>query len=360
VPITGRAFWEADWEVRVHKEREKMKARKPKAKGKENKKGKEMMKAKQEKIRVAETNSKEGEENTKNELERYFPSASVDLTVTTYLLIPLAPTPTSRLPLPLTPSVNSSTTHPLLPFSYLAAVHTDHTTHSLRVSTLFARLDARQVFDDPHVACSAYGDPSGMATILEVKFGGWSEAHVRSVLGEAGTGWCVLEEVREDDRTDTEAMDDALSEMSFDLEDRAFSPGHQEIDPSASFVLPTLDFSASSGFPAQMDNSWSSPIPTPSPARTPSLPISDLEFHNTWSSLERSRSSESLYLDSELALSDIESEAWEETLNPPVPLSRRSSSDSESWIGLGFSSSFSGRVQGEQPRDWEEPRLVMF
>jgi hypothetical protein len=359
VPIAGRAFWEADWEIKVQKERDMMKVKKYKGKGKENKKGKEMMKAKQEKIRATKTVEEEKQEELKTELEHYFPTAPVDLTVTTYLLIPLAPTPTSRLPLPLTPSASSSTNHPLLPFSYIAAVHTDHATHSLRVSTLFARLDAGRVFDDPHVACSAYGDPRGMATILEVKFGGWTEARVRSVLGEAGTGWCVLEEVREDDVTDTEAMDDALSEMSFDTGHGAISPhAHHEIDPSASFVLPTLDFSASSGFSGQMDTSWSA---TPSPAPTPSLPLSDLEFHNAWSSFQRTRSSESLS-DSELSFSDIESDPWGEALSPPAPLSRRASSGSESWIGLGFSSSFSGRVhqEQEQQRDWEEPRMSMF
>ena len=131
------------------------------------------------------------EEPTHVELEHYFPAPVVP-DVTTYLLIPLAPTPTSRLPLPISPP-DSSMTHPLLPFSALASVHIDHGTHALRVSTLFARLEASKVFEEPGVTCTAFGGPNGTCTVLEVKFTGWTQARVRSVLGEAGGGWCVLE-----------------------------------------------------------------------------------------------------------------------------------------------------------------------
>ena len=88
-----------------------------------------------------------------------------------------------------------------------------------------------------------------MCTVLEVRFSGWTEARVRGVLGEAGSGWCVLEEVW---ANESEEMDDALSEMSFDTHSIASTPVH-DMDPSASFVLPTLDFSAS--FPVE-NGSW--------------------------------------------------------------------------------------------------------
>ena len=83
------------------------------------------------------------------EAEHYF-SAIVVAPVTTYLLVPLAPTPTSRIPLPLDPlppCPGPSDQPKLLPLlSYIGSFHTSHATHSLRVSTLFTRLDQVNVW----------------------------------------------------------------------------------------------------------------------------------------------------------------------------------------------------------------------
>ncbi len=339
VPIAGRALWEADWDIKVQQERALMRPKKYS----QNKENKRASKEKAQPIRSAPTKPVT-EETTRAELDHYFPVTASE--VTTCLLIPLAPTPTSRLPLPVTPSVYTSS-HPLLPFSYHSSIHDDHGTHALRVSSMFARLDTARVFEEPGVSCSAYGDPTGLCTILEVKFVGWSEARVRSVLGECGTGWCVLEEMRENDSgTDSDAMDDVLSEISFETNpyDSHFAtPAHtEEMDPSASFVMPTLDFSAS--FPIEA-GSWSR-VPSPSSA------LADLEFHNAWSSMQRSPDTDSDAL-SDTSLSDFDSPAWSGSLS-----SRRSSTGSDGWVGLGFSSTFSGRMRSDS--DSEEPRESMF
>lgn len=341
VPLTGRAFWEADWDIRMQEERKKLRMQKYQKK-EEKQTRKAMLKpvraARQTAASSSETESLEVEAETRAELNRYFPAPVVS-EVITYLLIPLAPTPTSRLPLPMSPSIHASN-HPLIPLAQLASLRHDHNTHALRVSTIFARLDAARVFEEPGVTTSAYGDPTGLATILEVKFTGWSESRVRSVLGEAGTGWCVLEEMHE---ADAEAVDDALSELT---------PAEPAIDPSASFVLPTLDFSAS--FSGERD-SWARAAAPSTVATPPGL--ADLEFHNAWSAA----SSDSLSdISDSLSDLDVESEsAWGSSLVP----SRRSSVGSahDDWTALAFSSRFSSQIGGvDEVHQSEEPREYMF
>ncbi|KAH8100201.1 hypothetical protein BXZ70DRAFT_938494 [Cristinia sonorae] len=346
VPIVGRALWEADIEVKTMEKRarflpkKQVKARKPSRK--------EMYRPRP--VQQSLAAEKETEEAIqKTELDHYFP-ATPEPEVTTYLLIPLAPTPTNRLPLRDSPHLHSST-HPLLPFSVIASLHSDHATHSLRVSTIFARLDESRVFDDVGVSCSAYGDPSGQCTVLEVKFDGWSEHRVRSVLGEAGMGWCVLEEVcKEDEMKEKADMEELLSNMDSDENfTRPSSPG--AIDPSTSFVLPTLDFSAS--FPAQ-SNVWS-------PPGVPSTPLSDLAFHNDWtSSVNQSESDALSDSDSDMEMGSISS--WSDNMTPvsSPPLSRSTSFGSETgWMGVGFSSQFASQV-ARSDVDWAEPRDDFF
>lgn len=287
------------------------------------------------------------------EFEHYFPQPP-KAEVTTYLLIPLVPTPSSRLPLPISPPSRRSS-HPLLPFSLLSSIHNDHSMHALRVSTLFSRLDSQRIFSNSSVSCSTFGDRSGLCTILEVKFEGWSEDRVRGVLGELGTGWCVLEEVREDlAKEEQEAMDNALEEMT---NTSAATPAEigVGIDPAASFVLPTLDFSAS--FPVPSHNSWAS-----SQFATPALV--DLEFHNAWTNASLSGSESDMDSDFDLGsdvdvdhLSDIDSagSAWEDSFEVSSHLSRMGAAaprSQEEWIPLGFSSQFSGRVQDNEPREF--------
>ncbi|KAI0355022.1 hypothetical protein OH77DRAFT_1425077 [Trametes cingulata] len=351
VPIYARAFSEADWKVRMQEERERMKLEKAKAKAhaKEARKAKAPLRP-WKPLKATPVKTSESEE-----LEHYFPAAAAP-EVTTHLLIPLAPTPTSRMPL----SHTSSSSRPLLPVEIIASMHTSHGTHALRVSSLFARLDASRVFDDPGIHCEARGDPTGLCTVLEVRFEGWTASRVRGVIGEAGTGWCVLEEVwRDQDRADLEDMDAALDTLSTVGSEIEPETGHTTpslaglsdmngswdstptIDPARSFVSPTLDFSAS--FPAP---AWSPPASV-SPSRS-STPLSDLQSHNEWSDVEDALSSPGSF-DYDLN-SDSESvgSAWYEPSRVPTR-------SEESWLGFGFSSQFTERM-----RDADGPREQLF
>ncbi|EIM90247.1 uncharacterized protein STEHIDRAFT_51664, partial [Stereum hirsutum FP-91666 SS1] len=137
VPIASRAAYEVDWDIG-----EKMKEERKLAMGKEQKKARKTKVAKAEKVHfhdAAASVASSAQEQTEEELNRYFPAAPI-AAVSTQLLIPLAPTPTSRLPLSANPP-SMSTKHPLLPLNVLGDLHANHNMHSLRVSTLFGRLD---------------------------------------------------------------------------------------------------------------------------------------------------------------------------------------------------------------------------
>ncbi|KAJ7921453.1 hypothetical protein B0H13DRAFT_1708080 [Mycena leptocephala] len=257
IPIAGRAFYETDWDLNMQKEKQKM--RRPSKKRAVQVASKELLKP--------TPKAKTTAPSTEAELEHYFPTAAVP-DVTTYLLVPLAPTPTARAPLPEFPAGR-------LPLPALLAIRDSHETHQLRVASLFHRLDTADVWSRG-VVCSAYAssaDARGVCTILKVEFRGWSKAAVRGVLGESGTGWCVLEETH---LNEYDADDDAFSEMSSILSGMGLEaedahvprPQAQAMDPAQSFILPTLDFSSS--FLAH----------SPSPRRTPS----DFFVHSNTSS----------------------------------------------------------------------------
>ena len=239
-PVALRAFTEADWELETKgKQPVKMVKRKetPKAK-----KTKEMAKPVEKKVQPTS--------ETQVEFDHYFVAPPTE--AITNLLVPLAPTPSSRQPLPSTPSPS------LIPLSILLDVHTSHELHSLRVSSLFSRLDAAKVWIHPGVSCSVYGDPSGLASIMKIEFKGWTKVQVRAVLGEAGKGWCLMEEFGVEDLPDSAPVSPTLSGMStpvsgystppfgFDEEDFfASDPPHAEfdVDPSNSLVIPSLELS---------------------------------------------------------------------------------------------------------------------
>jgi hypothetical protein len=343
VPITGRAFWAADWELQVAEERKKM--QKP-TKRKENQKGgTEMSKPKKPVLESVPEPVAEGPKD----LDHYFPVSSAP-EVVAYLLIPLAPTPTSRAPLPLSPLPASNPS--LLPLPALASLHTDNNTHALRVSALFARLDAANVWGRG-VTCSAYshgreGGDVGVCTMLKVEFVGWTAGEVRGVIGESGSGWCVLEErMTKDARSSASSAIDDLSETSSVLSGTSdWGDGNAEIvtgamegmDPAQSFVLPTLDFS-SSFLTAQPSPS----VLSPSPSST------DLFAYNS--------DSDDNFSDSGSDFSSG-SGSWIDT----SPHHANTASDSgpgpgpgSTWLGFGFSSDFASRVGSEY-----EPREAVF
>jgi len=246
VPVTGRALYNADWDIqrKAQLKTDMMRSQKmSKPAGKENKNLKHFE-------RHTQTHTSSVSEKDE-ELNHYFPAqAPAAPGTTTLLLIPLAPTPSSRVPL------SEASAEPLLlPFTDLSSIVTSHHMHSLRISSLFSRLDAACVWEKD-VHCSSHGDTSGLCTILRIEFRGWTEAMVRKVIGEAGKGWCHIIEVSDEDLgydTSEDLHSDAgLSSVMESLGgDESTSiyglrecSGHS-IDPAQSFVLPTLDFSSS-------------------------------------------------------------------------------------------------------------------
>ncbi|KAG1748906.1 uncharacterized protein EDB91DRAFT_1079035 [Suillus paluster] len=371
VPIATRALWEAEWEFKAKKKEERRLR-----KAKENvapPKTKEMLKQKQKPI-VAEIPT--GIDIS--ELDHYLPQPDVP-EVTTYLLVPLAPTPTARLPLSAQSTTGSSTLHPLLPVSDIAAAHRMHRNHSLRVSTLFSRLDAAKVWDDPGVSVDAYafGTSPGLSdshpnekqcTVLRVTFAGWTDVQVRGVIGESGQGWCEPEEVYPDTLSHSSqmsAVDDAkvlsspqsvassleldsacVSELDFDKDAAVevgsdfelesdewdFGPGLAPSPESQhNFILPTLDFSSSFAQVASPTQSWA---PTPQIILRTASELAE-ESGNVWSPTSLSPS---LSCDS---LSDLGIDAARQF--PHVTESEME----RSWLGInmGLSSSFTERLE---------------
>jgi len=354
VPIAGRAFLEADWEIKGVPGDEKIKLI-GKEEYKSQEKTQEMMKPNKASIFALPSESTVTSE-IDSELEHYFPTSYTPKhpNQTAYLLIPLAPTPTDRLPLSATAPRHSA--EELLPLRQLASIHTSHSTHSLRVSTLFARLDVGKVWDKG-VSCDAYSAGSGhegVCTVLRVSFSGWSAAEVRSVIGESGTGWCELYEVDNNNLSSSSSAcgdDDELSETESGISDLSSLYGDEEhraeglIDPSQSFVLPTLDFSSS--FLATPH----SPAPSPALSRTSSHSF-DMFAYPESDSFSDSDSSSDGGLSSTVSFHDSSSsgsaESWEQA-----------SWHGSSRFGFGFSSEFAGRL-GSGSRMEDGPREVMF
>ena len=284
VPVMGRAFYEADWEINMKRDREAMVKIMHKSK-KENK-SKEMMKPKSQMKSFAVSVNEDHIAPSSEQLDKYF-ETPVTPEVTTYLLVPLAPTPTNRVPLDPSGSGQPS----LLPRSALISMHNEHELHGLRVSSLFSRLDAAKVWDHG-ASCLSYAshaDKHGVCTILKVEFVGWTVAQVRGVIGEAGTGWCVLEEEHtsravDEDNDDLSDTSSILSGMStpFETTDSLFDTPETATN---SFVLPTLDFSSAfvdGPSPQRAD----SPVLSRRSSTSDIFAASVVEFDDPWSDAE--------------------------------------------------------------------------
>ncbi|CAA7271646.1 unnamed protein product [Cyclocybe aegerita] len=277
VPIAGRALYEVNWDLEMRKENKRMRTL-AQNKVKKVSKTQEMIKPVQKKIEQQAIENKEVTDVSAQDDFAHFFHAMSNPAVTTYLLIPLAPTPTTRVPLRPDPGRSDAL---LPPLSYLGTLHGSYSTHTLRVSSLFTRLDQANVWARG-VHCSAYsqgqqyqclgindGDVGeGVCTILKVEFRGWAKAEVRSVIGESGTGWCVLEEVVHEETTAEEDLSDMDSLCSGVYDDQhAFVESgdpfgvRKAIDPAQSFVLPTLDLSATPSSPPSPSPSFFSSIP---------------------------------------------------------------------------------------------------
>ncbi|KAF7362503.1 hypothetical protein MVEN_00598000 [Mycena venus] len=304
IPIAGRAFYEADWELNMQKDRQNIR-RPSKKRAAVTQASKELLKpTTKPKATAAASVSAE------SEIEHYF----------------AAPHCARR--------------HHLPPHPPRAHPHRARTRSASRRSSTAStpRTSGRAASAAPAYASSA--DARGVCTILKVEFVGWSKAEVRGVIGESGTGWCVLEEARgrgtaayEDD--DDDAFSETSSILSGIVEEIAPVPA-VAMDPAQSFVLPTLDFSSSF-------LQASAGARSPSPARTHT---SDVFFTHSNSSADSdlgawSGSDEA----SSIAFVDPPSEnGWFETrVGIEDPWLDAASSSDGGWQ-IGFSSDFSQRL----------------
>lgn len=320
IPMASRAFLEAGLETRT-KDDDSLRAFKAEKKPKRRSRPESLVRPNRVEFHpAAATRRGDDESAATTEFDKYFVPPRVP-DVSTTLLIPLVPTPTARMPLSL-----SYDRHPLIPLMELSALHVDTERHASRVKALFEQLDAAQVWDKG-AKCEAYGGVRG-AGVLRVHFSGWSAHAVRGVLGEAATGWCILEEDRADEIGDEE-LDAAMS----DVDSAPIYPGLAElnssspIDPAYSFVLPTLDFSASSAVAAA----------------GPTRGLATASFSDTAADLSPSSDFET-FSDPGYASDSSEPYSW---IEPPDALY---SSRAPSRAGLSFSSAFCQRLE-EGPRD---------
>lgn len=241
VPVVCRAFYEAELDLRKgHPKRPRSRPIIPST----QKKTKEMSKLR------SDPRAAVFSEDPKAEIAHYFDNHVAP--VTTYLLVPLAPTPSSRVPLSEEPILCEGSPMLLPPLSLFEQYHALHENHAARVSSLFLRLDQAGVWSRG-ARCSAYsqrGEDSGQCTMLAVEFTGWTGAEVKAVVGEGGTGWCELIERKFDNA-------DEMSECSATEADEIAAVKNSDHDQvSSSFVMPTIDLS-STGF----ESSFSSPSP---------------------------------------------------------------------------------------------------
>lgn len=267
VPIATRALWEAEWDVKV-KKKEACRMRRT-VQNKTVPKSEEMLKPNSKPV-TSES------QYDPSEIDVYFPVQPTPA-VTTHLLVPLAPTPTGRLPL--FARTDNGDAHPLIPIADLASIHTRHRLHSLRVSTLFAKLDTANVWDDPGVNVDAYAfgphhvsqDIQEMqCTILRVTFRAWDASRVRSILGDSAEEWYSLEETHPDGHPTPLPLPSPKPDIHMNTRSQSPSLENVEVDSSCvsevetddgwdvlspppvracasaqhDLVLPTLDFSS--------------------------------------------------------------------------------------------------------------------
>jgi hypothetical protein len=331
VPVTSRAFLQADLDMRT-KDASAFKHKRAAHKEKESiERHRHACTSKVEFHPAATTRTTAKPVVQATEFDKYFSPAQVPDVSTTFL-VPLAPTPTTRMPLA---HMFTYDCHPLIPFVELSQLHIDAERHASRVKTLFEQLDAAQVWDKG-ATCETFGGARG-AGVLRVRFSGWSAYAVRGILGEAATGWCVLEEELAETKEE-EDLDAAMSDTDVDVglgsaTDRSGLAElnlNSPIDPTYSFVLPTLDFSASAADHA--------------PSASAAAPLfSDLTSNVSSSDFEVISDSGSIGD----GLSDGSGSSSPGWIEPPDALH---SSRSPSWAGLSFSSAFCHRLE-EGPRE---------
>jgi len=332
IPVASRAILEADFDTRTkHDSAMALKLKRNRTRSKKRAHP-DCASTKLDFHPAATRPTVEAAAESEAEIDKYFAPAQVP-DVSTTLLVPLAPTPTTRVPLAHTFAYDR---HPLVPFLELSALRVDTERHASRLRALFEQLDAAQVWDQG-ATCEALGGSRG-AGILRIRFAGWSAHAVRGILGEAATGWCLLEEERavafdSEDEEAAMSLSDVDSATTLDCAGLAELNLSSPVDPAHSVVLPTLDFSASAASRLQRNLSSGGAADAPSSNPASSAEPSDLDIVSDLGYISDGGSS-----------GGTDSHDW---IEPPDALH---SSRSRSWTGVSFSSAFSQRLE-ESPWD---------
>ncbi len=217
VPVSGRAFYEADIDFRL---KNNVRIRPPA--NKENKKTarKEMAKPTMS-MAFPSVVSTVTEPEVETEFTTYFAEASSAPFITT-LSIPLAPTGTRA---PLEPSIDNNA------YSQVLSIHDSYTQHLIRITSLLRRLDRANVWSGAVTVDCLDTEGDGLCRMLNVRMDGWTEEMLKKVIGEAGTGWCRIKSVPKV----------SVGSTSRPLDP---SPPPPSTVDQTDFIMPTLDFSS--------------------------------------------------------------------------------------------------------------------
>jgi hypothetical protein len=275
--ITTRAFWEANWDLNAAEERKiwvKREQMRKSAKSKRTTKS-----SKHAIIPVALVSSAHEEEKDDDDMSLYF-AHPAEPSVTTFLQIALASTPSARMPF-----ADANDALYLLPLRSLLDTHANFQARTQDVTAIFAHLDANNVWNRG-VTVETWGDTAGLCVELRVKFSGWPEQDVRELLG----GLIEVPGIAVQECLAPSVAESVITEE--DEEDHAslFSPAvtHSQLE----FVMPTASYDS------EPITRSSSPSPPSSVSDVTFLDLSDGEISSGMAT-PRSAGSASEWGDSE-------------------------------------------------------------
>ena len=219
VPVAGRAFFEVDLDIKMRTENTKRRYLSNKTKPLQSRRM-EMLKSNAPSTTgflsapLSALSSDDIESSDAN-YSHFFARPPTEPSITT-LSIPLSPAG-NRVPLEPSPVISTR--------DLVFSIHDTYSDHSIRVASLFRRLDQADIWNRGATCDCIDATGEGLPRMLRVRLDGWTERMLRDVIGEAGKGWCEITSVRK--VLPVNARPACLS------------------SESVSFMMPTLDFSAS-------------------------------------------------------------------------------------------------------------------
>lgn len=240
VPVTGRSMYGMDLDLK------KKKARRLVSK-----------KLAQEEKTMKTQEKTKPRHSLEESFDRYFSVEHAVGEISAILTVPLTP-----FDAPQTSASHSGkqTGHSFLPLHDMSRTIHSHGNHSLRISTLFRKLDQAKVWDrgahyeafgSVPALTESWTPQSALCTSLRIVFDGWSADMVRSVIGEAGQDWCILEE------RVTRDTDGHVGPNSVESSRASTPPPENVWLAGPELVMPSIDFS--SAFLGQTENYSASP-----------------------------------------------------------------------------------------------------